>query len=224
MRPTMTEDHERHRRHWGHTRAGMRVAVGFSCGLIAWAAAALLMPWQTAVLVGWSTAALVVVVWILGVTWPKDGEETAKWATREDDSRTLADLLLMFAAVASLVAVGLALIVARDAKGAEKAAITALVVVTVVLSWAVVHLVYMLRYAHMYYSHGGGVDFNDDRQPDYRDFAYLALTLGMTFQVSDTDLTNKIIRQTATRHALLSYLFGAVVIALVINVVAGLSK
>ena len=112
---------------------------------------------------------------------------------------------------------------ASDKQGAAKASLSGLVVLTVVLSWAVVHIVYMLRYAHLYYSAGGGVDFRDD-EPDYHDFAYLALTIGMTFQVSDTDLTAKSIRRTAIRHALLSYMFGAVVIALVINVVAGLSK
>jgi uncharacterized membrane protein len=85
-----------------------------------------------------------------------------------------------------------------------------------------VHAVFTLRYAHLYYSEGGGIDFNDDADPDYHDFAYLALTIGMTFQVSDTNLTTKAIRRTATRHALVSYLFGAIIIAMVINVVAGL--
>ena len=68
------------------------------------------------------------------------------------------------------------------------------------------------------------MDFNEQDDPDYRDFMYLALTIGMTYQVSDTDLTTKIVRRTATRHALLSYLFGTVVVAMMINVVAGLLK
>ena len=69
----------------------------------------------------------------------------------------------------------------------------------------------------------GGVDFNQDEPPRYTDFAYLAFTLGMTFQVSDTDLKNHLVRVTALRHALLSYLFGAVILATTINLVAGLS-
>jgi uncharacterized membrane protein len=68
------------------------------------------------------------------------------------------------------------------------------------------------------------VDFNEDDAPDYRDFAYLAFTIGMTFQVSDTTLQTSEIRRTALRHALLSYVFGAVVIATTINLVAGLGK
>jgi uncharacterized membrane protein len=98
-------------------------------------------------------------------------------------------------------------------------------VVSVVLAWASVHSVFTLRYASTYYvESGGGVDFNQKQPPRYSDFAYLAFTLGMTFQVSDTDLTTGTIRRLALRHALLSYLFGAVIVALVINVIGSLLK
>ena len=80
-----------------------------------------------------------------------------------------------------------------------------------------------MRYGDLYYSDPvGGVTFNEDEAPDYHDFAYLALTIGMTYQVSDTNLTSKPIRRAATRHALLSFLFGAVIVALAINAVASL--
>ena len=83
---------------------------------------------------------------------------------------------------------------------------------------------YALRYARLYYAEPiGGVDFHAEDQPDYRDFAYLAVTIGMTFQVSDTDLTVKPIRRLAIQHALLSYLFGAVIVALMINIVGSLA-
>jgi uncharacterized membrane protein len=96
-------------------------------------------------------------------------------------------------------------------------------VVSVVLAWVVVHTIFTLRYARIYYGGpDGGVDFNEKAAPDYADFAYLAFTIGMTFQVSDTDLTSKAMRRTALRHALISYLFGAVIIGLIINVVASL--
>jgi uncharacterized membrane protein len=67
------------------------------------------------------------------------------------------------------------------------------------------------------------VDFNQDDPPRYADFAYLAFTIGMTFQVSDTDLKTTEIRATALRHALLSYLFGSVILAATINLIAGLA-
>jgi uncharacterized membrane protein len=92
----------------------------------------------------------------------------------------------------------------------------------VILSWATVHTVFTLRYARLYYAAGGGIDFNGDRAPTYTDFAYLAFTIGMTYQVSDTSIASKAIRRTALRHAYMSYLFGTVVVAMTINVVAGL--
>jgi uncharacterized membrane protein len=80
-----------------------------------------------------------------------------------------------------------------------------------------------VRYGDIYYAAPvGGVIFNDDDKPDYRDFAYLAFTIGMTYQVSDTNLTNRTIRHAVSRHALLSFVFGAVIIALAINTVASL--
>ena len=91
------------------------------------------------------------------------------------------------------------------------------------LAWSAVHTVFTLRYARLYYSPPiGGIDFNEEDDPTYLDFAYLALTIGMTFQVSDTNLTSKPIRRSALQHALLSYLFGAIIVALVINVVSSL--
>ena len=114
------------------------------------------------------------------------------------------------------------MIAAGTTHGFIKSAITTLVVVSVVLSWAAVHVVFTLRYARLYYAQGGGIDFHADTLPDFRDFLYVALTIGMTFQVSDTDLNAKLIRMTALRHALLSYLFGVVVVSTTINVIATL--
>ena len=92
-----------------------------------------------------------------------------------------------------------------------------------VASWATVHTVFTLRYARSYFRGSvGGIDFNEKAPPTYLDFAYLLFTIGMTFQVSDTDLTAGAIRRVALAHALLSYLFGAVIVALSINVVATL--
>jgi uncharacterized membrane protein len=99
---------------------------------------------------------------------------------------------------------------------------TGLGVVSVVLAWAIVHTVYTLRYADLYYSLGGGIDFNANDDPDYRDFAYLAFTIGMTYQVSETNIQSNFLRRTALKHALLSFVFGTAIIAMTINVVAGL--
>ncbi len=109
----------------------------------------------------------------------------------------------------------------------NKALDAALSACSVALAWGAVHTVFLTRYAGLYYppsASGGGIDFNEDDPPKYTDFAYLAFTLGMTFQVSDTDLKTKPIRATALRHGLLSYLFGAIIVATTINLVAGLAK
>ena len=132
--------------------------------------------------------------------------------------------MLIAASVASLAGVGMALLKASEAVGLARAGTTAVAVVSVAVSWLAVHTVFTLRYAHLYYLGEGGIDFHDDRAPDYGDFAYVAFTVGMTYQVSDSDLTSKQIRMTALRHALLSYVFGIAVVALTINVVASLLR
>ncbi len=152
-----------------------------------------------------------------------DAAETAGHAQSEDYSRPAADLVLLNASVASLVAVGFALVQARHHEGTDKGLLLLLAFAVVALSWATVQLVFAVRYGDLYYAAPvGGVDFNEDDPPDYHDFVYLALTIGMTFQVSDTNIGSKPLRRTATRHALLSFLFDAVIVALLINAVASL--
>lgn len=211
-----------HRAHLALART--RLVVAASTGLLVFAVVLTQGPWQAALLSGWDATAAIVVAWVVWVAYGKDAEATAALARREDDSRAAADVLLVAASVASLVGVGVGLVKASHERGAGEVAITALAVLSVVLSWATVHAVFMLRYARLYYTEGGGIDFNENVEPDYRDFAYVALTIGMTYQVSDTDLTSRSMRRTATGHALLSYVFGTFVVAMTINVVAGLLR
>jgi uncharacterized membrane protein len=199
-----------------------RLLLCFALGIIAFLVAFLFAEWQVAVLVGWDvTSAAFIAIVYLGIRG-KDAAATKRHAVSEDDSRTASEAILVGANIASLVSVAFALVAAGATHGATKTAITTLVVVSVVLSWAAVHVVFMLRYARLYYAHNGGIDWHSDAPPDFKDFLYVALTIGMTFQVSDTDLNAKAIRMTAIRHALLSYLFGAVVISSTINVIATL--
>jgi uncharacterized membrane protein len=207
-----------------HARAGTRLLVAALAGAAVLGVLVLLIPWQVAVLVGWDVTAIIVVGWVFVVVWPKTSDETAALATREDDSRAAADALIVAASVVSLAGVGLGLLKAARTHGSGEAVITAIAALSVVLAWATVHTVFLLHYARLFYAEGGGIDFGDCGAPDFRDFAYVAFTVGMTFQVSDTDITTKSIRHTVTRHALLSYLFGTVVVAMMINVVAGLLR
>ena len=130
-------------------------------------------------------------------------------------------LILVTASMVSLVGVGLVLAKATQEGGRTEFVMSVVAVVTIVLSWGVVQTAYVLRYAHLYYNPPpGGVGF-DETDPDYLDFAYLPVTIGMTYQVSDTDIRKRTIRRAALGHALLSYVFGAVIIAAAINIVAG---
>jgi uncharacterized membrane protein len=202
--------------------ARSRVGVCAVGGLLSFAVAMVLTPWQVATLIGWDITALAWVGWVGFSVLNKDSVDTRRLATTEDDSRTAADALLVSASLASLIGVVFALLKAADEKGSAHALITAVAAGTVVASWGAIHTLFALRYPRLYYAEGGGIDFHDDRLADYGDFAYVAFTLGMTYQVSDTDLNSKAIRMTALRHALLSYLFGTVVVAMTINVVAGI--
>jgi uncharacterized membrane protein len=205
------------------TTAGTRVAVATVLGVGGGVVAMLFTLWQAAVLIGWDVAVAALLGWIWVALAPMGAEQTRNNANREDPSVRLSELLVLTAGVAVLAAVGLVLLRAGSATGGTKAYLITLGVISVALSWSLVHTVFTLRYARAYYSVPvGGIDFNEGDPPTYLDFAYLAVTIGMTFQVSDTNLTSKGVRRIALGHALLSYLFGAVIVALVINVVSSL--
>ncbi len=194
--------------------------VGIAAGTLA----AVLGFGPASLVVGWAGAALTYLLWVWIVVRRFDGEGTRAHALREDPTRSTSQLLLILASVASLVAVGVVLVQANQAKGVQADLLAALAVTSVALSWFLVHTLFMLRYAVLYYSGAseGGIDFNQQEPPDYGDFAYLAFDLGMTFQVSDTTVTSSAIRRVVLRHCLLSYLFGSVILASLINLVAGL--
>jgi uncharacterized membrane protein len=215
-----------HLRLFWQVTARRRVLMTAAVGVVAGVVAALFTPWQVSTLIGWDVAAVLNVSWVATTAGRFDANETRRFATREDDSRFSAQFLLLGAGVASLVGVGFDLIKASQTQGAGKGFLVGMGVFTVVASSAVVHTTYALRYAHEYYGveDVGGIDFKSDRgyEPDYRDFAYVAFTVGMTWQVSDTDIQTRRIRRTVLAHALFAYLFGAVILAASINVVASL--
>ena len=171
---------------------------------------------------GWAAASLTYLVWVWSVIGRLSPAATAAHAAREDSGRAASDALVLAATLASFGGVVLILLDAGSAEGIAKAGIIAVALGSITLSWFLVHTLFTLRYAFLYYRDRDGVDFNQDSGPHYRDFAYLAFTLGMTFQVSDTSLKTDAFRSTALRHALLSYLLGTIVLATTINLVAGL--
>jgi uncharacterized membrane protein len=176
-----------------------------------------------ALLIGWDIAVVINLVMVWAAVYRMNAEVTGRMAGPEDPSNPIAELAVVTASIAALVAVGFALVRAGHATGTAKASLIGLGAVSVVASWLVVHTVYVLRYARSYYGKPtGGIGFNEQDPPAYLDFAYFSFTIGMTFQVSDTNITRKGIRHLALHHALLSYLFGAVILATAINIFASL--
>ncbi len=206
--------------------ARTRLVVMVVVGAAAAALTGTLGSWTYAGIAGWDAAALTFSVWVWVVTAPMNSAATKSHATRENPGRAVSDIIMLVAAIASLAAVGGVLIEAASAKGSTQGLLAGLGVASVALSWFAVHTVFMLRYALLYYTGSdGGISFNQkDQPPRYLDFAYLAFTIGMTFQVSDTDIQRPSIRATALRHALLAYLLGAVVLASSINLVVSLGS
>lgn len=205
-------------------RASTQVAVITVVGLVVGVPVTLLHSPVMGPLVGWDAAAVTYLVWawllLSGRTW----QETADLAVREDPSRPVRDVVLITAGLASLLAIGILLATDQSVRGVDRDLNIGLGIVSVLLSWTVVHTVFTARYARLYYTgDDGGVDFHQAEPPTYADFAYLSFTVGMTFQVADTDLTSRPVRTTVLAHALVSYLFGAVIIAATINLLAGLA-
>ncbi|MEA3185543.1 MAG: hypothetical protein QOJ74_2020 [Ilumatobacteraceae bacterium] len=203
-----------------------RLLIAAPLGLCAAAAASSFVPWQLSVLAGWDVAA----AFIAGSVWlfvaVLDAPSTREVATREDDSRAFVDFIVVVACVVSLVGVVVGLAHARSHSGTFSSTLTAIAVFTVFLSWFTVHTLFALRYAHLYYTEPvGGIDFGGAQDlPDYMDFVYVAFTVGMTFQVSDTNIAARSIRRAIVRHSMLSYLFGTVVVGVAINVVGNLIR
>jgi uncharacterized membrane protein len=207
----------------------MRRAIAvLGAGLIV---AVVLLPfvtWGLALTGGWNAAALTFVLTIWPVIIRADSSRAPQLAAREDETEASARALLVGASVASLLGAGYALHLAGQHHGASRVLLIGTAVLTVVLSWTVINTIYTLRYADQHFrSKPGGIAFgtgDDQQHPGYRDFAYVAFTIGMTYQVSDTTLRDPQIRRSVLAHALLSYVFGVVIVAGSVNLISGLFR
>jgi uncharacterized membrane protein len=204
--------------------ATTRLLVSAGVGLAGVYVGGTVWAWNLAPLVGWDVAVITYLSWIWLTIRRLADNETSSFALREDPSREITEFVLLFASIASLAAVALVLL-SGGSNATQTVVRAGLGVFSVVLSWTLTHTIFMLRYAELYYYDSpGGVEIDGAKEPGFTDFAYLAFTMGMTFQVSDTGFKSTSFRSLALRHALLSYLFGTVIVATTINLVAGLSK
>jgi uncharacterized membrane protein len=211
-----------------HAPALRRVAILAYIGLAVTLVLLPILPWQAAVVAGWDAAALAYLMSIWPIILRANSVQAEQLATREDETRGSATVLLLAASVASLLGVGGALSLAGRESGPSRVLFIGQAVLTLLLSWTVVNTVYTLHYAHRDFgSTAPGIAFGDaagQQRPTYRDFAYVAFTIGMTYQVSDTTVRDPRIRHAVLSQALLSYLFGVVIIGGAVNLIAGLLR
>lgn len=185
--------------------------------------------WVPIVAVLWDVFAFsfLLTSWIVLFTRPVD--QIIKQANKEDGSRIFVMISTLISSFASMSMV-LLLVITKNQSPGQEMLIVFLSVTGMVLSWAMVHTIFAFHYAHMYYddeinkSEIKALNFPDEKRPDYVDFAYFSFVIGMTFQVSDVEISSRKIRRTALAHGLLSFTLNTFVVALTINLVAGLNK
>mgnify|MGYP000324210920 CR=1 FL=1 len=223
--PKRPEQPARHSPSLTRVSAGRRLLASALIGAALGALIGALTEPRYAVGSAWCAATLAWLLWVWIPLRRLDPEQTKRLASREDGSRSAADAAITVAALASIGALGFYLKQAAASHGPAELACAALGLGTIALSWLMVHTMYALRYARLYYDEdrGGGIDWNSDEDPDYRDFAYFAFNLGMTYQVSDTSVSSKAIRRVVLQHCLLGFVLGVVILGSAVNIVAGLS-
>jgi uncharacterized membrane protein len=159
--------------------------------------------------------------------------EVKEIAKRQDSSRTIVFFFVLFSSFISLFAVIMLLKILPDNKVSGYWYHIGFSIVSVVLSWTLIHTVFAFRYAHLFYTchkeekgiakeTRGGLQFPGDREPDYMDFAYFSFVIGMTFQVSDVTITSRLIRHLTLFHAIISFVYNTVILALSVGIIAGL--
>jgi uncharacterized membrane protein len=214
---TPTPHHDRHKL----TRLAIAAVVGIILGLLVPLPSG--APVAAHVLVGFSVTFLAFALPMLRRALHATPEETREYADGVDPGRSISDIVVLLAALAALAGVGLMLASGGTSK-TGKISEALITFATVGSAWLVIHLTYAMRYArHWFNAEADSIDFHMDAQPAYSDFVYLAFAVGSSFAVSDTDLKTTAIRRIALHQSWVSYLFGTVIVAATINLLAGLA-
>lgn len=194
-----------------------RLFISVAIGL----ASLLVLPseWRMAsrLLVAWDISIALYVMLAFVTVFSCDIDQIRRQAAIQDDGRFLILVLTAAAAFASIAAIVLELGIKP-----QQSPQLVLAMVTIVLSWSAIHTTFALHYAHEYYRapKAGGLAFPGGGEPDYWDFVYFSFVIGMTAQVSDVGITDKIIRRTATAHGVASFIFNTALVALMVNIAA----
>ena len=176
------------------------------------------------------SAAYLIMCWIIFFNQPV--AEIRKSAPKDDGSKAFVFFAILLSSFSSMFAI-LLLIISKDSQTSDNSFFVPVSVFGILLSWATVHTLFTFHYAHEYYDDdendeskaAGGLDFpGNETKPDYIDFAYFSFVIGCTFQVSDVEISSRKIRRLAFLHQIISFLLNTFVVALTINLIAGLSK
>ncbi|MGH7155284.1 MAG: DUF1345 domain-containing protein [Acetobacteraceae bacterium] len=214
---------------WRVVAGRPRLFIALICGLVAWALLPRTFRPITIAVLSWDVGVVVYLV-LAGFLFTTERlNHMATDAAHQQEGEWTIFWLTIGVVVFSLVAIFGEFADTKDLPAAEKNLHIALVAVTLLASWLMTHTTFAFRYAHEFYSKdaGGpdfdrGLEFPEEKNPDYLDFLYFALVLGMTFQVSDVQITSRKFRRLASAHGLLSFLFNTVILALTVNIAAGL--
>ncbi|PUZ27563.1 Uncharacterized membrane protein [Chitinophaga costaii] len=170
---------------------------------------------------------LIILAWLVIAT--RSTPKIREFARREDGGNAYVFLVVLFSSFASMIMVAL-LILNKSQAGAQEVTYIIAAVAGMFGAWIIVHTTFTFHYAHLYYDdaeddphkHAEGLEFPSEKKPDYLDFAYFAFVIGMTFQVSDVEISSRKIRRLALLHGLLAFGLNTFVVALTVNLIAGL--
>jgi len=212
-----------------HIDARHRLVISLLVAATVWFAIRNRAPLPTQTIATWDAFAISILALSWSAILPTSQAEIRPQVKRQDVGRIWIFVFVVIAACAGLFAV---VFLFHTNKGGEQPRVplqVALSLLAVISSWGVVHTVFGLRYAHTFYGdsedprrHAGGLEFPGESAPDYLDFVYFSFVIGMTFQVSDVQITARGLRQMVLIHGVLSFAFNTVILALMINTVSAL--
>ena len=222
----------RRRRMLGAFVARPRLLAGVASGLVVWAAC-LLIPNElslvTAAILAWDATCLAFIVLAITMMWGADPARMRAIAATQDQGQGVILAIAVAAAAASIWAIARELSAAKADEGLVKALRVGLVFATVAASWLMVQMIFALHYAHEYYApdddtprDAGGLQFPGGELPDYWDFLHFSVVIGVACQTADVSFTSKELRRIGTVHGVVAFVFNTVVLALTINLLAGL--
>lgn len=186
---------------------------------------------KSRIILSWDVFCLFMIVFSWILFFSARGDELCIIVEKQDDGLKVIFMIVLTAVCLSLFG-SLLLLNSKSEATVYKALHTVVSLSPVLLSWILLHTTFATRYAHLYHDHNklntgrniGGIDFPAKEQPDYVDFAYFSFVIGMTFQVSDVVVSSKVIRRFVLMHSIISFVFNTIIVALTINMIAGLKS